>query len=329
MTHRPLLPVMIVATVALVAINIAVLRLSHRLPYNVKLDSIQTTRVPDPNLVFVGNSLLDHHIDVAALVHAASAGGVTFVPLDAALGAALPPEHELLFDYAVRQHPGIHTLVVGVLDFQLTDQFPSRLIELTGNRMVGLDVRFPAVEVMRLYHFSTVDRIGFHVVRVLPMVANRANIWKHVELLRRRMGEIGLTHEATNGMGRVEDFAALEASSGSAFDATALHFLNEPSHFNEYYEAIFRRAKQSGIRVVIVVMPMSPYHWSKFYSRPSWTSYVAALTSLAHDRGIAVIDASSWLTSQNDFADHLHMKEGEPVHAFSVRLGAQLAAPDM
>src|ERR1022692_4737234 len=91
---------------------------SHRLPYSRKLDAIRSAG--DPNLLFVGNSLLDHHLDESEFMQAAAKFGSRFVPLNAALGATDPPEQRLLFQYAVAKHPGIRTVVVGIFDFQVT-----------------------------------------------------------------------------------------------------------------------------------------------------------------------------------------------------------------
>jgi len=141
MTSRPLLPALLTAALTLGAMNLAIGAWSHGLKYVHKLETIRTAH--NPNLLIVGNSLLDGHLDEAALAQMASQNGIGFIPVNAAMGASLPPEHLLLFDYAVQNHPGIHTLVLGIYDFQLTAPDHSRLSDLTGNRMVGIDRRFP------------------------------------------------------------------------------------------------------------------------------------------------------------------------------------------
>jgi hypothetical protein len=302
--------------------NLAIGAWSHGLKYVHKLETIRTAH--NPNLLIVGNSLLDGHLDEAALAQMASQNGIGFIPVNAAMGASLPPEHLLLFDYAVQNHPGIHTLVLGIYDFQLTAPDHSRLSDLTGNRMVGIDRRFPISEVAAVYGFGLLDRVELEGLRMLPLVANRANAWKNIELLRRSMGVIGMPHAATNSMGRVGDFAALEAGSTSIFDAQARAFIEHPDHFNASYEAMFSQAQRAGMDVVIVMMPMSPPHRQIFYARPFWPQYLEALEALAAQRGIRVIDASNWMLSEQDFVDHLHMTQ-EAAHDFSVRLGGELA----
>jgi hypothetical protein len=321
MTKRPLIPVMLTAVLVLAALNVMMIALSHRLPYRIKLEAIRTAR--DPNLLFVGNSLLDHHLDAGAFAEAASERGVHFDPLNSALGASDPPEQRLLFHYAVAKHPGISTLVVGFFDFQLTAADHSRIADLRGNRMVGLDRRFPADEVAAAYDFGPMDRAELTLLRAFPMAANRASAWKDVELLRRSMASIGMPAVATNSMGRVDDFAALEASSPQNFDAQASAFLADRGHFNASYEAIFAQARQANMMVAIVVMPMSPYHWEISYGRPIWGEYLKAIEALSAERGIRVIDASQWLPAQTDFVDHLHMTQ-EASRRFSLRLGREL-----
>jgi hypothetical protein len=321
MTKRPLLLLVLVAAAMLAGLNVAMAALSHRLPYRLKLDSIAGAHAP--NLLLLGNSLLDHHLDEGALTAEAVTHGVQITPLNAALGASEPPEQRLIFDYAVRRQPAITTLVVGFYDFQLTDPNHSRVADLTGNRMVGMDRRFPFAEVVEAYGLGVTDRDELALLRAMPMAANRASAWKNVELLRRSMASIGMPAVATNSMGRVNDFAALEAGSPQVFDSKAQRFLSDPGHFNASYEAIFAEARKAKMHVVIVAMPMSPSHLGEFYARPMWGSYLQVLKQLAATQGINVIDASRWMTHESDFVDHLHMTQ-EAARQFSIRLGDEL-----
>jgi hypothetical protein len=313
---------MITAALVLAGLNLGLGIWGHRLPYAQKLESIRTAH--DPNLLLVGNSLLDHHLDDVALSQSAAQGNLDIRPLNSALGASEPPEQRLLFNYALQSHAGIRTLVVGIYDFQLTAEDRSRLSDLTGNRMVGINRRFRPADVAAVYGFGTRERLEIAALQRLPMAANRANIWKYVELLRRSMGAMGMPAEATNSMGRVGDFAALEAGSPQIFDAQARSFLDRPDRFNASYEAIFGEARRRGMKVVVVVMPMSPYHHEVFYNRPLWSQYLDGLGGLARGRGIQVIDASGWMPEAADFADHLHMTQ-DAAHRFSIRLGGELA----
>lgn len=321
MNKHTLLPVTLAAIAMLAGLNVGMAALNHRLPYHLKLEAIRAAH--EPNLLFVGNSLLDHHLDEGALADTAAERGAHFVSLNSALGASEPPEQRLLADYAFEQHPGISTLVVGFYDFQLTAGDHSHVADLKGNRMVGIDHRFSEAEVVDAYGFGAADRAELALTRAFPMAANRATAWKYVELLRRSMASFGMPKVATNSMGRVDDFAALEAGSTQLFDAQAEAFLADPERFNASYEAIFAQARRAKMDVAIVAMPMSPYHLAQFYARPLWGQYRNALEQLAAKRGIRVIDASRWLLAEGDFVDHLHLTQ-EAAREFSARLGKEL-----
>jgi hypothetical protein len=300
-----------------VCVNFAMGIWSHRLVCVRRIGEIQQSR--GANLLLLGNSLMDGHVDEAILTRGAAEDGASAVPLNAALSATQEPEQRLLFDFALETSNRIHVLVVGAFDFQLTRPDASKPADLTGNRMVGIDHRIPVENVDAAYSFGMLDRMEIRALRALPMAANRASAWKYVELIRRKMGEDGMSHEETNSMGRVSDFSALEATSGRSFDEEAYAFVQNPNYFNESYEYIFNKAQSLGITPVITIMPMSPYHRSVFYSRQSWQIYKAALIALAHRRGIMIIDASGWLTRTDDFEDNLHMST-QGVREFSTLL---------
>jgi hypothetical protein len=306
----------------LVSVNVAMSIWSHRLVCVRRIGEIQQSR--DANLLLLGNSLMDGHVDQATLTRAATEDGVSAVALNAALSATQEPEQRLLFDFALRTPNHVHVVVVGAFDFQLTRPDDSKPVDLTGNRMAAIDRRIPMGDVDAAYSFGMLDHMEILALRALPMAANRTSVWKYVELVRRKMGENGMSHEETNSMGRVNDFSALEASSGSAFDKQAYAFVQNPNYFNGSYEYIFNKAQSLRIAPVIMIMPMSPYHRSVFYSRQSWQIYKAALLALSHRRGIMVIDASGWLTRSNDFEDNLHMSK-EGVKEFSILLAHAIA----
>jgi hypothetical protein len=320
MTKRPLLLPLLTSLLLLIALNLLIGAWSHRLPYYRTLEAIRAAQ--NPNLVFIGNSLLVNRIDEAALVQAAP--GANFRPLNSALSASKPPEHLLLFNYALRIHPSIRTVVVGIFDFQLTVPDRTQIADLTGNRIMATDSRFPLSEVASAYGFSPVGRMEFEAMRALPLVANRANAWKFVELLRRSMDSMGMPHTATNSMGRVNDFADLEPYSVEGFETEAASFLQHPDRFNSSYESILSQASKAGVDVIVLVMPISPHHRNRFYARPIWSQYLQAVNCLAGRRGIRVIDASTWVPDQG-FEDNLHMTT-EAAHLFSIRLGSELAA---
>jgi hypothetical protein len=326
---RPLLTVLLIGALTITALNILVSVWSQRLFYFKKLEEIRTAQ--DPNLLFVGNSLLDHSVDEVALVQAAR--DLRFKPLDGALGGTRPPEQRLLFEYAERTHPGIRTLVVGFYDFQMTDPDHTQIADLVGNRMVGIDRRFPISEVASAYGFGPLDDMEIEALRLLPIVANRGNAlaylelmrrWRFVEQLRRSMESMGMLHVDPSRILDEDGLPVIESVDVDKFDASARAFIEHPDRFNASYEAIFDRASGAGMSLIIVVMPMSPFHRATYYARPLWRGYLSALEGLAARRNIRVIDASDWQPLAEDFQDHVHMS-AQGGHRFSIHLGSELS----
>ena len=322
MRIRPLLPAFAICLTALIVANFAMIPWSHRLPYRMKLDRIRV--VQDPDIVFIGNSLLDGRLDADALNRGAATAGQAFRVLNAAFVSTSPPDQALLMDYATYYHPTIRTAVIGFEDFQLTEDIRFKPMELTGNHEIAVDSHFPASSVASINQWGLIERAEFRLLRLIPIVANRRNIWRNVEILRRSMGSIGMPPEATNSLGRVADFAALEPSSVSSFDEQAQAFIQDHSHFNTSYERVFADAAQHKLKVVLVVMPMSPEHRARFYSRASWQQYIVALRTIAKERDFAVIDASAWMPEQSSFIDAVHMSQ-RGGSDFSFLLGKQLS----
>jgi hypothetical protein len=326
MTKRALLLTFFLVIVFVISLNVFLDRWSVRTPARRKLQAIQSAR--NPNLLFVGNSLLDGHLDIDALREGLGSLGDSTLPLNAALGGSDAPVQRLLTEYALRCHPSVRTLVVGMFDFQLTEEHPHTPMSLTGTWGVGQDSRFSAQDIFSAYGFDRFQRAEFVALRPLKMVTYRENAWKYVELLRRSMGEIGMPRAATNGNGRVADFAALEAGGSSVFDQEASRSLNNGGLLNPSYRSIFDQAAKHNLHVIVVIMPMSPSHWKHYYSRPLWARYVDVERKVLNARGIRVIDASHWFSSQAQFADVLHMAPGVATD-FSKRLGAQMAEGGM
>ncbi len=297
-------------------------RWSHRLPYRRKL--VEIAHTSNANLLFVGNSLLDGYIDEAKLESAAYQHGVILRGLNAALGATQPPEQELLFEDAIEHQPSLRTVVIGAYDLQLTSDVPTRVDDLVGNRMVAIDSVFSMREVQAVYRFDPGQKLAVELMRALPLVANRGSAWRDVEMLRRRMAQVGMPPVATNSMGRAADFDALEAGSVTKFDEEVQQFLSSQQRFNSPYRSILQQAHDHGLRVVILIMPTSPFHRQTFYARSSWKEYLEALRKMAAEEQITLIDASGWMSDPHDFVDHLHLAP-RAVGAFSTTLGATLA----
>ncbi len=322
MRGRRLLPVLISTAILLAALNVALGIWSQRVPYKTKLETIR--KAENPNIVFTGNSMMDRHLDMAEFTAVAAQHGKDYRPVDAALGASLNPEQWLLFDYAVHQHAGIHTLIAGFNDALLTSEPVTHPMELKGNRLLALDHRFAIEQGLAAYNFDLVEQLEFRVLRVCPLVRERANVWKYVELMRRGMGEMGMPEEKTTELGRVKDFESIEYFIAENFPIEVVEFNTHPDKFNMSYERIFNEAQARNMKVVILLMPISEQHREKYYSQPIWHEYMENMRRLAVARGMTVIDGSEWVNGEKNFQDPLHMTPAG-VEIFTKRLAEELS----
>jgi hypothetical protein len=234
----------------------------------------------------------------------------------------MPPEQYLLFRQAISTH-SISTVVIGFYDFQLTEAAPTKPYDLEGNRAISLDPRIAATDAESVYDFNWAERSQFRILRSLPLIAYRSHVWKYVELLRRSLGEVGVPKLATNSLGRVSDFNALESSSADEFNKEALRFSAHPTSLNESMERILGESRCSNLQVILLLMPASPYHREAFYSQKAWNEYLQALRCSKELRGLGFIDASQWFLSENDFADRLHLGLSR-TNTFSQRLAREI-----
>jgi len=318
MVRRPLFFLVLTALAVLLAMNLFFAFHTVRQHYYHKLEEIRTAQ--DPQLLLVGNSLLmDLRAD--ALDKAAAQAGLNAPSVNSSLAGLLPPEQWLLFHYAMQRHPGIRTLVVGFYDFQLTEPDATRISDFIYDRTLVVDPRFPIPEVAAAYGFGPRRTLELRLVRALPMLAFRGREQGRVAELRDNMKQMGIPQSSDPG-----DPDHLEASSPQDFDNKAQAFLQNPRHFNPSFESIFHEAQAAHMRIVLVIMPMSPLHRNMFYARPAWSQYISAMNALARQRGLQIswIDGSGWLPSQDDFADHVHMSKAG-MDTFTSRLGKELA----
>jgi hypothetical protein len=188
--------------------------------------------------------------------------------------------------------------------------------DLVGNRALLFDDVIPPADARQVYPFSPLDEVKYRVFRVFPSFAYRANAWQYVEKLRRKLAAIGMPREGgSNEFGRIADFNALESSSVSKFDSEAMSFVAHPDRLNPANELMLRQARDGGIPVIFLLMPISPYHQATFYRDPTWAAYLQALKSLVTSQGGNLVDGSAWFQGEDQFDDRLHLKlaEKEPL----------------
>jgi hypothetical protein len=300
LSKRQFVLALAVTLAVVAAINGVLALLAHRtLPRRIMRRAADS---PSAEVLAIGNSLMvagfhEGPFDTAAGVPPAHAAA------NLGLGASTPVEQLLLFRYALAHGMRPRLLLYGFYDFQLTDPVTMTNADLIGNRAIlyYLEPEYGR----RFYALPPHDAAEFEVMRFFPMFVERGAVWSKVEEFRRILSQQGLPAERTNQFGRASDFSLLEAASSEEFtrhcDAALAAGLSSP------VVELMRQARAAGISVVVIEMPMSPYHRRVFYSSPAWPSYVSHLRALLAPYEVSFVDASDWITDGSLFADNLHL----------------------
>ncbi len=307
MKKRDLLATALAVLAGFIAANLAMLALSRRLLPSRILDEISNTRHAD--VIVVGNSLLQGVFDPATFGREARRQSQHWVAVNTALGATFSAEHYLLFEQALRI-PGIHTVILGFYDLQLSAPTDPEVSALLDTRVLAFDPRIPARDAESIYGFPLEERLRFRVFRALPLLAFRSVGWESVERLR-----IGLGAPRWN----------VDVGIAEQYRNHARYLAGSPVHFNTATEKMVREARARRLRFVFVLMPMSPFHIRTIYSQPGWKSYLASLRTLMEREGCLLIDATIWFPSQSDFVDSIHLAYGNR-ELFSTKLAAAVIA---
>jgi lysophospholipase L1-like esterase len=145
-----------------------------------------------------------------------------------------------------------------------------------------------------------------------------------VELLRRRLDQIGMPKQKVNRFGRVADFNALEAKDVPSFTQRCESIIQARRAFSPPIQAMIDLAHLHGAKFYLVEMPMSPRHLQTFYSLPVWTETRAYLQSLADQENVTYIAASEWVPNGANFEDTVHLNE-QGARSFSTRLATVMS----
>ncbi|HKV54979.1 MAG TPA: SGNH/GDSL hydrolase family protein [Candidatus Binataceae bacterium] len=301
-TTRQFLTSLLAAAIVLVAFNLLVIRFARNSVPRQLIERIEST--PGITTLGLGNSLMAAGFDAAVFDSQMSPAHV--LAFNAGLGASSQVEHLTLLREAFRRDPTIKVVIYGFFDFQLTDPPVINNSDLIGNLAASYYLE-PAIAA-QYYQMSTRDRVEFEAMRFFPMMVERGNIWAKVELLRRAVDRIGMPHIETNQFGRASDFALLEARSREAFAASCENWYKSGAGLNEPVSEMIRESHAHGAAVVIVEMPMAPYHRRQFYSLAEWDRYRQKVRKLVQEAGAEYISASDWISDPRDFADHLHLR---------------------
>jgi hypothetical protein len=270
----------------------------------------------------VGNSLIFSDFDPS--VFEASMAPAPVVAFNAGLGASGTVEQLMILQRALHDASTVKVVIYGFFDFQLTDVPSATLTDFFGNRAAAFYLD-PGLA-LRSYQMSPSDRLAFDLLRHVPMVVERAGIWANVERMRREMGEVGMPPAGTNRFGRVADFALLEARSPADFASQCTQAQN--AGLSKPVLEMIADAHARGAQVVIVEMPMHPYHQSHFYALGAWDKYREHLRKLVEAQHATYLNAADWIEDANEFADHLHLAPSG-AKDFSARLAVKIREMDL
>jgi hypothetical protein len=271
----------------------------------------------------LGNSLVAAGFDPSAFE--ASMAPEPVVAFNAGLGASGTVEHLMILQRALRGAATVKVVIYGFYDFQLTDAPAATVTDLFGNRAVAFYLD-PGLA-RRSYEMRLSERLKFDLLRHVPMMVERAAIWANVERMRREMGEVGMPPADTNRFGRVTDFALLEARSPTDFESQCNRLTDQDARLSQPVVDMTAAAHAHGAQVVIVEMPMHPYHRSHFYALGAWDKYRDHLRKLVEAEHATYLNASDWIEGGNQFADHLHLAPSGAT-TFTRRLAAEIREMD-
>ena len=271
-------------------------------------------------VIALGNSLVAAGFDE----HAFDAGANLHPPYGSAnlgLGASSTVEQLLLLRYALSHGLRPRLLIYGFYDFQLTAPNQFTTADLIGNHAMLYYVE--PYYARRFYSLSFHDSLQFRAMQPVPMLADRGAVWAKVEVLRRAFAQQGVPAERTNEFGRVSDFSLLESANADEFRRQCESSMNSP--LSSAVAALFRQARDAGISVAVVEMPMRGAHRKSFYDTPGWQQYSMHLRDLLTPYNITFVDAGDWIPDDSLFNDPLHLAPTGAAQ-FSERLGSQLAS---
>ena len=309
----------LIAAITLVLVNVVAARLTTNSNPRQLIRTIETA-APSVDVLGVGNSLIAAGFDAPAIEETFQAAGQPVRALNAGLGATGVIEHLALTRLALRGR-SVRWLVYGYFDHQLRLDVVQHVSELIGNRSMLFYLE-PELT-LQYAAFGPADRLSFQVFRRVPLLRERSTRWARVERVRREAGSVGLPPAAVNQFGRAGDFAQLEAASPGQFDERNRQALASKDSLSPPVRALLREARDHGVHVVVVAMPMHPQHVERFYGLPSWTSFKDATRNAVEAEGAAYVDASTWIPDAASFDDHLHLSRAG-ARTFSTQLASRL-----
>ena len=325
--YRLLIPmspraVLVALTIAVAVLSVADL-LIQRMAMNSMPEQVMRTIESAPasiDVLAIGNSLIAAGFNPSVIERTWRESGHPCVAVNCGLGATGVIEHLALARLALRRH-NVKTLVYGFFDQQMSSDLIDNNSDIIGNRNI-LYYLEPQLT-LEYARFNTLDRLSFQVYRSSALLRERSSIWAKIEKLRRELGSIGMPLEETNQFGRKTDFGLLEAADSQAFLRSCEKVIRSNDFISAPVQALLQQAREHGVKVVAVEMPMNPQHVKRFYDQPIWQEFRAKTRLAVESTGATYMNASAWIPEEGLFADHLHLS-GEGAKQFSQLLAKHL-----
>jgi hypothetical protein len=270
----------------------------------------------------LGNSLIAAGFDPVTIEQVFQKKGRSCVAVNAGLGASGVIEHLALTRLILHDHT-VQTMVYGFIDQQLATDLVKANSDLIGNHSM-LYYLEPQLT-LQYAPFDMVNRLSFQVYRSCALLRERSAIWTKVEKLRRRIASVGVPPQETNEFGRKADFSLLEATDSRAFVLACQRVLRS-GVLSGPVTALLAQAREHGVEVIVVEMPVHPLHRERFYNEPIWKTFRTETRRAVESTGASYLDASLWITDEHLFEDHLHLSK-EGAKQFSEVLAERLIEP--
>jgi ribosomal protein S14 len=290
-----------------VAILIASDRLIQRMARNsIPRRTIQTiVSAPETiDVLGVGNSLIECGIDTVSVEQTFRKAGRRCVAVNAGLPSSGMIEQLVMARVAFRHH-AVRALILGFVDQMMALDVVSKNSDLIGNRSM-LYYQEPQLT-LQYARFDPLDRVSFQMFRTSALLRERTSIWANVERLRRVMGSLGMPPEETNRFGRLADLALLEARDPQSFQAACQTVIQSGEFLSAPIAALLQQAREHGVKVFVVEMPVSSSHRERFYSLPVWEKFRAGTQAAVESAGATYLDASAWMPDGPLLLDHVHL----------------------
>jgi hypothetical protein len=281
---------------------------------------------PIADYLVLGNSLAECGFDPVAFCAALLPPWNSGKMLNVACGGTLPSETLQFYVASQRRFSHIPLVLYGFMFTQLNAPPKATWSDLVGNRAMLYYSDFELG--LKVYEPHLFDALAMRLTRHFPLIYERLNIWRRVELLRRKFDRLGLPAEETTRFGRVADFVndPFQPANPDVFMKECRRIVDEKGELSFPVREIIKRARVSGSEIVFVGMPLPKARRGYFDASGAWAEYREYLARLIANEHAQYIDALEWFSDDKRyFVDNLHLSE-EGAAEFSRRV-ALIAYP--